>query len=216
MSKLNLRQAREKAGVSVEFVAEQMGVSVELVKSWEAGERSPEMAQGFSLSMLYGMSLNDITFNLQAQEAYRMTIEERVELYKSLYKECKALEPVANTLAKGYKQADPRKRLELIRELDTELAEVYMVRIPVITCGVRDDNYVHSTKEIYLADPELEAFLHRFRHHLQNEARELNRKYLLMEDDPKADYRIPYREANSMLYGEDDAVAWSRFLIENC
>lgn len=55
-----------------------------------------------------------------------MTIEERVELYKSLYKECKALEPVANTLAKGYKQADPRKRLELIRELDTELAEVYM------------------------------------------------------------------------------------------
>lgn len=34
-----------------------------------AGERSPEMAQGFSLSMLYGMSLNDITFNLQAQEA---------------------------------------------------------------------------------------------------------------------------------------------------
>ena len=89
-----------------------------------------------------------------------MTIEERVELYKSLYKECKALEPVANTLAKGYKQADPRKRLELIREL--------------------------------------------------------SRKYLLMEDDPKADYRIPYREANSMLYGEDDAVAWSRFLIENC
>ena len=57
MSKLNLRQAREKAGVSVEFVAEQMGVSVELVKSWEAGERSPEMAQGFSLSMLDGMGL---------------------------------------------------------------------------------------------------------------------------------------------------------------
>ena len=127
-----------------------------------------------------------------------MTIEERVELYKSLYKECKALEPVANTLAKGYKQADPRKRLELIRELDTELAEVYMVRIPVITCGVRDNSYVLQTKEIYLADPELEAFIHQFRHHLQNEARELSRKYLLMEDDPKADYRIPYREANSM------------------
>lgn len=69
MSKLNLRQAREKAGVSVEFVAEQMGVSVKLIKSWEAGERSPEMTQGFSLSMLYGMSLNDMTFNLQAQEA---------------------------------------------------------------------------------------------------------------------------------------------------
>lgn len=64
-----------------------------------------------------------------------MTIEEREELYKSLYKKCKALEPVANTLAKGYKQADPRKRLELIRELDTELAEVYMVKY--ITGSVR-------------------------------------------------------------------------------
>ena len=31
MSKLNLRQAREKAGVSVEFVAEQMGVSVSIL-----------------------------------------------------------------------------------------------------------------------------------------------------------------------------------------
>ena len=38
-----------------------------------------------------------------------------------------------------------------IRELDTELAEVYMVRIPVITCGVRDNSYVLQTKEIYLS-----------------------------------------------------------------
>lgn len=73
-----------------------------------------------------------------------MTIEERVELYKSLYKECKALEPVANTLAKGYKQADPRKRLELIRELDTELAEVYMVRDYIKT---RVDNMFTEVRE---------------------------------------------------------------------
>ena len=72
-----------------------------------------------------------------------MTIEERVELYKSLYKECKALEPVANTLAKGYKQADPRKRLELIRELDTELAEVYIAVIPYPTGNNRDPSHVH-------------------------------------------------------------------------
>ena len=143
-----------------------------------------------------------------------MTIEERVELYKSLYKECKALEPVANTLAKGYKQADPRKRLELIRELDTELAEVYMVRIPVITCGVRDDNYVHSTKEIFLGEPSLEGFLHQFSHHLQNKAREPQYKYLLVENDPKADYRIPYKDCVYRMYGEDDARAWARMVIE--
>ena len=68
MDKLNLRQAREKAGVSKEFVAEQMEVSVEVVNSWEAGERSPEMAQGYSLAMLYGISLNNMVFDLQAQE----------------------------------------------------------------------------------------------------------------------------------------------------
>lgn len=36
-----------------------------------------------------------------------------------------------------------------------------------------------------------------------------------MEDDPKADYRIPYMEANSMLYGEDDARAWARMIMES-
>lgn len=38
-----------------------------------------------------------------------MTIEERVELYKSLYKECKALEPVANTLAKDINRRIPER-----------------------------------------------------------------------------------------------------------
>lgn len=97
MSKLNLRQAREKAGVSVEFVAEQMGVSVELVKSWEAGERSPEMAQGFSLSMLYGMSLNDITFNLQAQEAKERQ-GERVDLKSNIVEKLPQCKRVAEQL----------------------------------------------------------------------------------------------------------------------
>lgn len=169
--------------------------------------------RGLDCDRFSQIEVDEYLEGLEAKDRYMVTL---LLMGYSLYKECKALEPVANTLAKGYKQADPRKRLELIRELDTELAEVYMVRIPVITCGVRDNSYVLQTKEIYLADPELEAFIHQFRHHLQNEARELSRKYLLMEDDPKADYRIPYREANSMLYGEDDAVAWSRFLIENC
>lgn len=68
MDKLNLRQAREKAGVSKGFVAEQMGVSVEVVNSWEVGEGSPEMAQGYSLALLYGISLNGMIFDLRAQE----------------------------------------------------------------------------------------------------------------------------------------------------
>lgn len=144
-----------------------------------------------------------------------MRIDERVELYKKIFKDCKALEPVSNILEKGYKQATPLQRLELLRELDIELAELYRVFIPVITCWVRDNNYVASTKEIYLGEPDLEGFLHQFRHHLQNEARVQERKLLLVEEDPKIDSRLPYREAVSTLYGEDDAVAWTKTIMEN-
>lgn len=143
-----------------------------------------------------------------------MDLIERVESYKVLFKECKALEPVSMALAKGYKSATPLQRLEIIRELDTELAEVYSVEIPVITAWVRDDNYVHSTKEIFLGEPSLEGFLHQFRHHLQNKAREPQYKYLLVENDPKADYRIPYKDCMYRMYGEDDARAWARMVIE--
>ena len=94
------------------------------------------------------------------------------------------------------------------------IAEVYSVEIPVITAWVRDDNYVHSTKEIFLGEPSLEGFLHQFRHHLQNKAREPQYKYLLVENDPKADYRIPYKDCVYRMYGEDDARAWARMVIE--
>lgn len=144
-----------------------------------------------------------------------MTIEQRIKLYKDLFPECKALEPVANTYAKGWKNATPLQRLELLRELDTELAELYHLIIPVITCWVRDDNYVASTREIYLGEPDLEGFLHQFRHHLQNEARVQERKLLLVEDDPKIESRIPYWDTQHTLYGEDDARAWSKMIMES-
>lgn len=144
-----------------------------------------------------------------------MTTDERVKLYRGLFPECKALEPVANAYAKGWQNSTPLQRLELLRELDTELAELYRVFIPVITCWVRDNNYVASTKEIYIGEPDLEGFLHQFRHHLQNIAREQERKLLLVEDNPEIDSRIPYREAVSTLYGEDDAKAWAKMIMEN-
>ena len=63
-------------------------------------------------------------------------------------------------------------------------------------------------------EPSLEGFLHQFRHHLQNKAREPQYKYLLVENDPKADYRIPYKDCMYRMYGEDDARAWARMVIE--
>lgn len=145
-----------------------------------------------------------------------MTIEERVELYKSLFPECKALGAVRRVIiAKGYRKADTLQRVELLRELATELTKAYKVRIPVVTFFVRDNNYVAATQEIYLAEPELEGFLHQFRHHLQNEARQYERRLLLVEDIKGLDDRIPYKEANSLLSGEDDAIAWAKFIIES-
>lgn len=142
-----------------------------------------------------------------------MTIQERIELYKQLFPECKALEPVRKARAKGFEKASPLQRLEIIRGLDTELADAYRVWIPVVTCWVRDNSYVRATKEIFLGEPELEGFLHQFRHHLQNEARAESRKLLLVEENPQMDYRIPYKEAIYTMEGEDDAIAWSQFLI---
>lgn len=145
-----------------------------------------------------------------------MTIEERVELYKELFKDCKAFSPMRKVIiAKGYRNATPNQQLELLRELDTELARAYDVRIPVITFFVRDNNYVKETKEIFLTEPDLEGFLHQFRHHLQNEAREVDRRLLLVEDNKNIDYKIPYKDARILLEGEDDARAWSRFIIES-
>ena len=140
-----------------------------------------------------------------------MTIEERVELYKKLFPECKALDPVRAFVM----PTDRFGTIEAIRELGTELAKAYKVRLPVVTFFVRDNNYVAVTQEIYLAEPDLEGYLHQFRHHLQNEARLYERRYLLLEDNKELDDRIPYKDAISLLAGEDDAKAWARFLIES-
>lgn len=144
-----------------------------------------------------------------------MNIAERVELYKRLFPACKALSPVKQILAKGFYEADPLQRLELLRELDTKLTDEYRVSIPVITAWVRDSNYVSATQEIYLTEPELEPFLHQFRHHLQNEARKPENKLLLVEGNKDIDSRIPYKDTLYRLYGEDDCIAWSRFIIES-
>lgn len=139
-----------------------------------------------------------------------MTIQERVEKYKSLLGvTCKAIEPV-----KEYSLNNDRiKALEAIRELNTKLSEVYEVSIPVITCWVRDNSYVPETGEIFLTEPELEAFLHQYRHHLQNVERKYERLGLTM-DGNRALNRVPYENCIYLLRGEDDAIAWVKMLME--
>lgn len=138
-----------------------------------------------------------------------MMIDERVKKYSKLFSECKALDPV-----KAFIQpVDRIEALEAIRDLNTQLADLYMVSLPTLTVWVRDDNYVPATGEIYLREPELEPFLHCFRHHLQNVERKYERKGITTEGKLEIS-RVPYEDTVYKLYGEDDAIAWARFLIE--
>lgn len=139
-----------------------------------------------------------------------MEIEDRVTLYKKIFKECKAL-PLVQSFVMPVGKIEA---LEAIRALNTDLADAYMVSIPVITVWVRDNSYVPETGEIYLTEPELEAFLHQFRHHLQNVERKYERRGLTTEGDLEQ-AKVPYTECVYNLRGEDDAVAWSKFLIDS-
>jgi hypothetical protein len=143
-----------------------------------------------------------------------MEIRDRVDLYKIYWSDCKAAEPVRKLLKAGV-PVDKMEALEAIRALDTELSDLYMVEIPVITCWVRDSNYVPETREIYLTEPDLKDFLHCFRHHLQNIERRYERRGLTTEGNQDLAL-LPYQDCTYMLRGEDDAIAWSTMLLEVC
>lgn len=143
-----------------------------------------------------------------------MEIRDRVDLYKQYFRDCKAVEPVRKLLKAGV-PVDRIEALEAIRALNTELSDLYMVEIPVITCWVRDSNYVIETREIYLTEPDLKDFLHNFRHHLQNIERRYERRGLTVEGKQEL-AQIPYKDCMYKLRGEDDAIAWSIMLLELC
>lgn len=143
-----------------------------------------------------------------------MQIQERVKLYKRLFKDAKAVEAVKEFLGKYNLSAMyPLDKLEAIRWLNTELGDLYQISLPVITCWVRDNSYVPETQEIYLTEPDLEGFLHQWRHHLQNIERRYERRGLTVES--KLEYhKIPYEDTVYRLRGEDDAVVWSMVIPE--
>lgn len=143
-----------------------------------------------------------------------MRIDDRVKLYKSLYQGSTAPTIVSKIIADGFYTLTGLEALEAIRRLNTDLSDYYQISIPVITVWVRDDNYVQATGEIYLTEPDLESFLHQFRHHLQNIERRYERRGLTAEGaDPKY-WRVPYEDCIYRMPGEDDAKAWAKFVIE--
>ncbi len=71
----SLAQARRKAGLTQEAVAEKMGVSRQTISKWELDETLPDIRQSKRLAMLYRMTLDAlIDFDIEAQELAEMTL----------------------------------------------------------------------------------------------------------------------------------------------
>ena len=144
-----------------------------------------------------------------------MQINERVELYERLYKNCKAIKPVV-ALLDNFSGANPLKQLELLRETLSQLIskDGYNCYCPTLTLWVRCSNYVAQTYEIYLAEPDIRDFLVMFRFHLQRIARDPEREDVLIEDNDGINLRLLYSEGVHTLPGWDDALAWAEMVIK--
>lgn len=65
----NLFQARKKAGLSQEIVAEKLGVSRQTISKWETDETVPDIYQSKKLAKLYNLSLDElIEFDIDVKE----------------------------------------------------------------------------------------------------------------------------------------------------
>lgn len=65
----NLFQARKKAGLSQEIVAEKLGVSRQTISKWETDETVPDIYQTKKLAKLYNLSLDElIEFDIDMKE----------------------------------------------------------------------------------------------------------------------------------------------------
>lgn len=71
----SLAQARRKAGLTQEAMAEKLGVSWQTISKWETNETLPDIRQSKRLAMLYRVTLDAlIDFDIEAQELAEMTL----------------------------------------------------------------------------------------------------------------------------------------------
>lgn len=77
----NLFQARKKAGLSQESVAEKLGVSRQTISKWETDETIPDIYQSKKLAKLYNLTLDElIDFDIdikEIEEIIKITDEEK-------------------------------------------------------------------------------------------------------------------------------------------
>ena len=121
----NLFQARKKAGLSQESVAEKLGVSRQTISKWETDETIPDIYQTKKLAKLYNLTLDElIDFDIDVKE-----IE---EIIKNTDEEKESKINWTNAWSKKYpvlknytQQIDISKYSTIIRKLLNSLKDNY-------------------------------------------------------------------------------------------
>jgi len=121
----NLFQARKKAGVSQEVVAEKLGVSRQTISKWETDEAIPDIYQAKKLAKLYNLSLDElIEFDINQKEIEEV-IKNTDEKKESKINWTKAWGKKYPILVNYQKEVNIPKYAKEIRRLFDELEKEY-------------------------------------------------------------------------------------------
>ena len=121
----NLFQARKKAGLSQEMVAEKLGVSRQTISKWETDETIPDIYQSKKLAKLYNLTLDELI-------DFDIDIKEIEEIIKNTDEEKESKINWTNAWSKKYpvlknytQQIDISKYSTIIRKLLNSLKDNY-------------------------------------------------------------------------------------------
>ena len=121
----NLFQARKKAGLSQEDVAEKLGVSRQTISKWETDETVPDIYQSKKLAKLYHLSLDELI-------EFDVDLKEIEDVIKNTNEEKEAKIDWTNAWSKKYpvlatyqKEVDIKKYAFQMREMLDNLKNQY-------------------------------------------------------------------------------------------
>ncbi len=121
----NLFQARKRAGLSQEEVAETLGISRQTISKWETNETVPDIYQSKKLSKLYKLSLDElIEFDVNLKEiedVIKNTNDKNIDKINWTKTWSKKYEVLANY----QKEVDIKKYSDKIRRLLEDLKSEY-------------------------------------------------------------------------------------------
>lgn len=121
----NLFQARKRAGLSQEQVAEKLGVSRQTISKWETDESVPDIYQSKKLAKIYSLTLDElIEFDLN-QKDIEEVIKNTDEKKESKINWTKAWGKKYPILLKYQEEVDIKEYANEIRRLFNNLEKEY-------------------------------------------------------------------------------------------